>query len=546
MAPATYVTSRDIEAWADRLAAQSQLPSLLRRLVHATTTTATHVGFPAEESVQMGGWDGVVIIDEDHQWVPHGLSVWELGTSRKVTSKANDDYRKRSAAQPSSGAGHVDLGAATFVFVTPRRWAEKENWIRARQEECRWKRVVAYDADDLEQWLEQSIPTHAWLSLLLGLRPEGVDDVEAAWLDWSQSTRPELSVGFMFAGRAEQQVALTRWISGADTRPVLTVAAESREEVIALVAAAAQGLPADQRVAALSRTIIVRSKEALAKLASSQHALSMIVGFPVGDLAQRATRAGHRVLIAIAPSEATSATVKLERLSRSAVEHALSEMGVPSARVRELALVARRSLQSLRRRLATHDAIQQPAWATPQDGPLLVPMLLLGQFVETGEGDREVLGRATGSADDALGLLMRWSTESDPPVRCVGDVWYVVSKEDAWDRLARYLSREAIERFETIAVDVLTEVDPRQDLAPAQYWVAGFLGKRRRYSEVLRRGLADSLAMLGSRGQSSHVAGGDTAASVAARIVCEVLAKANQEPTLWASLSNYLPSLATR
>jgi hypothetical protein len=42
------------------------------------------------------------------------------------------------------------------VFVTPRSWPGKQKWAKEALQE--WKSVTAYDASDLEQWLEQSIP----------------------------------------------------------------------------------------------------------------------------------------------------------------------------------------------------------------------------------------------------------------------------------------------------------------------------------------------------------------------------------------------------
>ena len=43
---------------------------------------------------------------------------------------------------------------ATFVFVTPRNWPRKEVWATEKAAHEDWKDVRAYDADDLEQWLE--------------------------------------------------------------------------------------------------------------------------------------------------------------------------------------------------------------------------------------------------------------------------------------------------------------------------------------------------------------------------------------------------------
>ena len=51
-----------------------------------------------------------------------------------------------------------------FVFVTPRRWPGKDKWVKDRKAQGQWKDVRAYDASDLEQWLEQSISGQAWFA----------------------------------------------------------------------------------------------------------------------------------------------------------------------------------------------------------------------------------------------------------------------------------------------------------------------------------------------------------------------------------------------
>ncbi|WP_426994023.1 hypothetical protein [Methylomonas sp. CM2] len=52
----------------------------------------------------------------------------------------------------------------TFVFVTPRRWPAKDAWIKEKTALNLWKEVRVYDASDLEQWLDQSLPGQAWFA----------------------------------------------------------------------------------------------------------------------------------------------------------------------------------------------------------------------------------------------------------------------------------------------------------------------------------------------------------------------------------------------
>jgi len=54
------------------------------------------------------------------------------------------------------------------VFVAPRRWSSKREWAEGKEKDGRWQHVRAYDADDLETWLELSFAVHIWISEHLG------------------------------------------------------------------------------------------------------------------------------------------------------------------------------------------------------------------------------------------------------------------------------------------------------------------------------------------------------------------------------------------
>src|SRR4051812_45747337 len=129
----TLADGTDLASWANRLDAQAQLPQLLRRLVLATVGRPLGVSFRAGEGVQLGGWDGVVSVEEGNAFVPAGVSGWEMGTNRDVKAKADGDYEKRTA-----DPGELDASRSAFMFVTPRRWSNKESWVAARASEGVW------------------------------------------------------------------------------------------------------------------------------------------------------------------------------------------------------------------------------------------------------------------------------------------------------------------------------------------------------------------------------------------------------------------------
>lgn len=203
------VDATDLAHWADRRDAQGRLPLLLRHLIHATASRIEHIGFPAEEAVQFGGWDGIVRVLTGNAFLPDGVSAWEMGTNRDVRTKANADYTKRRA-NPLG----INPAETTFVFVTLRRWASKDTWVAERQAEGVWHEVRAYDADDLVAWLEQAPGVHLWLSIDLGKQPEGATALGTFWLDWSTVTRPPLSTELILARRHPEMERIHDWLRG--------------------------------------------------------------------------------------------------------------------------------------------------------------------------------------------------------------------------------------------------------------------------------------------------------------------------------------------
>ncbi len=211
------VTALDLDQWADSLTAQSTLPRLVRRLILANSSV-TQVAMRAGEGTLLDGWDGLVEAAVADAHVPLGTSRWEMGTSREPRDKAQSDYRNRT--RNPQGA---DPATTTFVFVTPRLWPERDDWRDARRNDGPWADVRAYDADDLETWLERAPPVHAWISERLGREPRDVKTPDAWWDTWSRQTDPVLPRSFLLAGR---EAASSKLAEGLAQPPlVITVVA---------------------------------------------------------------------------------------------------------------------------------------------------------------------------------------------------------------------------------------------------------------------------------------------------------------------------------
>ena len=200
------ITATDIEHWVDgNLEARSRLPVLLRKLVHSTGQGLSHVDFPAYDNAEKKGWDGRVDAGTATPWIPFGKSGWEFGTTADPKQKADGDYAARVAAIPAPE--RADLN---FIFVTPRKWNAKDKWAQEKQALGEWQSVRAYDASDLEQWLEQSIPAQGWMAEQMGSTDAGAHSLDEQWHRWASVTEPELTVE-LFAPSVERHKRRRGW-----------------------------------------------------------------------------------------------------------------------------------------------------------------------------------------------------------------------------------------------------------------------------------------------------------------------------------------------
>ena len=545
---ATLCDATDLEAWARRREAQGLLPGLVRRLVFATGRGVRELQFRDGEGVQLAGWDGIVRAAEDSlgnsPFVPRGVSGWEMGVGVEPHRKAERDLRTRTE-KPEP----LNPEATTFVFVTPCRWRKKtevkEKWTRRKTDDGPWHRVQVIDADDLVAWMEQAPAVHAWFSRRIGKTPRDSIDLESYWQEWAGATRPPLTRRFLLAGR-EKEVRGIRNRLG-EPGQSFAIRTESRDEAVAVLYCVIRELSPDEAEQVLARSVVVESRDAFRQLTAFPTRL-LLVPAPAVDareLVSAAAHAGHTVAVPLDEADAEDGDcVKLPRLWKDTTSEALREHGLELQQAYRMAALARRSLTAFRRRIASSPGVQQPGWSKPSVSRTLLPALFAGSWYGTRAGDREVLARLGRCRyEEVQERVLRWSDGSDPAVRRRNDAWYLVSHGDAWRLLRRYLTRDDLDRFAEIAVEVLGTHDPAFDVPLDQRWMAGAIGASAKYSSLLKNGLAKTLLVMGLQEDNLPFAT-YSERDLSEQVVRKLLETANQDWKIWASLSNQLRQLA--
>lgn len=531
---AAFVNATDLKQWAERRTAQETLPELVRRLVHATAPSASRISFRAGEGVQLGGWDGLVTAHAATAFVPAGESGWELGVEKTVLGKARSDLEARR-----DGGGILTPGTSTFVFVTPRRFRDKDTWAADATRDTPWRLVRAYDADDLATWLEQSPAVHAWISAELGKLPRGVRSLDDAWAAWSRGTLPPFPPGLAIAGRDAEAEEVAAWLSGQPAAHAIR--ADTVDEALGFLASVVQRLPDDRMADVLARTVVVDDVDAWRQLRRFTTPLVLVPTFTPDDAGGSAP---HTVIVPVDRSSPSRTALSLPRIRREPAEQFLKEMGLDDNNARDLATLARRSLPALRRRLASSPVSTTPSWAAPESARGLIPVLLAGRWREDHDGDRAVLERLAGKPyrDFAAGIEP-WFEAGEPPVRRNGSVVLATAPDEMWDLLARHVTPDDLRTFRDAARGVLGEVDPRLALDRGERWLAGVRGVARAESDELREGLAETILRIST--QSGPIAG-QAGQDIASEIVHALLDSALGDATggAWVSLGDVLALLA--
>jgi DNA-binding XRE family transcriptional regulator len=527
-----WVNATHLSQWGESRSGQSGVPELLSRLVYATVGPAAQIRFPADESVQYPGWDGVCVVANGAGYVPAGSSVWEIGAQRSgVRTKANDDFKKRSGNP--LGRNRADT---TFVFVTPQRFVGKDDWVAEKKALGLWRDVVAIDADDLVHWLETCPAVAQWLSVRIGRRPAGLRNLEEAWSEWAGTTEIPLTADIVLTGRDAEQAAVLRWLRGPAAQ--LSIQAEAPEEAIAFLHASISPLPKAYRLTYYSQCVVAYAPETARELVGLGTPLVIVMAEPDAGLAQRLVTEGHHVFGAYGPNATAFNAQKLPRPWRFDLQQALIAAGISDEEAHRLAHASGRSITVLRRLMPAAPQHRTP-WATDAS-PELVAAMFSGAWSDSNPRDRQILSDLAGRPYEEVASTLAPRAGLGGPLVRVGEVWKVVSLQDLWTQIGGQVTNDQLRRFEAAFQSVLGTVNPRYDRRPKSkyYEEAGEFGEEN--SDALRRGLTEAMIALAVYPDRAALVPriGDRVTAAVRKLLSDA------PPALWWSLSRDFQNLA--
>jgi hypothetical protein len=530
-----YVTANDIKVWTEtnKRRSEEELPLLVKKLIEASCNPKS-INFPSGDAVSIGGWDGVLEVEDGNEFVPSGTSGWEFGTNENVKGKADGDYYKRL-----ENSAPLNIEDTTFVFVTSRLWTRRDSWVLTKLEENKWKSVLGLNAESLQEWLEKCPAVHRWFSQLIGKRSEGLWDIEEAWRVFSMSTGVPLQVCFFTNDRRDQVNKFSALLEG--TSNVYRVKSRSLKEAYGFILSLIKETPIFR-----SRCLIVKNQTAWEFIASNHKGLILIPkDFQPSGLGAAISK-GHIVIIPVDEKNTDSEAITLNQPQRISRQKSLENLGLSSESAIKIFEDTKGYFEPiLRHTLMVPIDTLSPDWPDSFPPEMLFAIFFATEWREDIPKDKEVMELLSGvKYEEFQRLLISLSKVVDPPIRKIGAVWQLISKIDFWLLIASKIAKPYVDRFISSVGTVLSDADPSFDMKPEERYLANIKGATPLYSQKLKHGVADSLVILSVYGDeySSHL-GGERTSDLIEQCL-KNLFESNNNSKFWYSINGITPLLA--
>ena len=321
------------------------------------------------------------------------------------------------------------------------------------------------------------------------------------------------------------------------------------DQVTDFVAAYVSSPDEDARVDAVGRCLIISGVDAWNAITALRERHFLIADFDLDDadsagtkLLEKTRRAGHAVIFGGMPGGIPHPNRVLIPSPKSyQIEETLKRAGYKEERARILAQKSDGNLSALLRCLQNLSLM--PEWAQGTNAAELAIAQLLGAWDENSQADKAVAENLSGNSyGEWIGKMREIALRPATPLIQRDGIWKIVSRYEGWYALGPRLFDEHLDRMKNAAVSVLRERDPKFELPPEEQYAVNIHGKALRHSHVLRKGLAESLALIGSHPKALTSCSFGKADATAVLAVREILAEADW--VQWASLDYILPVLA--
>ena len=526
---ALMVTASQIHQWAaSNREARSSLPRLIGKLIAESLPSEAIASKDFPSNVDHHGFDGVLKTERRHPYIPKGESAWEMSTNTNIGAKATADFNKRSQQAEQD---------ASFIFVTPRNWPSKSRWLKSKQNGT-WSEVRAYDASDLEQWLESAPNTTLWLSEQMGLPQQHIQSSQTFLRDWLNETDPAFPQSLILQDRDETKSKILDFVKQSRHNNSLTIFADTSDEALAFICATIDSTISLQ-------SFVITNERGIDELPPWQRCFSQpyILAVRTSDLASKIPNnpMSHSLLL-VAEARGSvpfnSADERFHSLQRVCNFHALDKFP------EEIHVLEKRtggSLSALHRQLNRNAGKRNPRWAQLSKGNRnFIWLALIGGWDERHDADKEIISELSEAASfkdwhEFTDSLLEGEDAPLSRTREDKPQYKLFSRIDAFLTISQKIRGDEIDRLIKKIQKVYLEDDPNYHLPNEE---VPHFHEKRKYSDALRRGIMDGLAILVCYSERGNLACNNVAPKIKA-----FFDNMFADDRAWSKLRDILPEL---
>ncbi len=144
--------------------------------------------------------------------------------------------------------------------------------------------------------------------------------------------------------------------------------------------------------------------------------------------------------------------------------------------------------------------------------------------------------------DEFMTGVKALTQNKDVPIGLKQGIWSVKDRKNAWKNVATMLFDDDLNKVGEMSVEVLSEINPMFELEKDKRFAANIYGKKLKYSTNLRKGQAETLALLGAFGDLLTNCSTHKARETTVHAIRNILQNADWK--LWGSLGDLLPTMA--
>ncbi|MCK4654444.1 MAG: hypothetical protein KAU01_08360 [Candidatus Cloacimonetes bacterium] len=531
-----WVECIDIINWADRVECSAILPLLIRKLIRASSKSINDIRFPSGKNIYLSGWDGILEVSKESEFIPLGISLWELGSNKDFNSKAERDYEKRTREPLGYNPSN-----STYIFITPRIWTKKKEWVEEKKQDRIWKSIIVYDAVDLENWFDIAPTVAVWFSVdqLRKYPCSGIQPSDMFLDEWSTGPQINLSPDILLGGREKNVKEL---LSYTNNSKLIAVQGKSREEALAFIIACFKN-KSELEEDFFTRSLIVDDPQSFRQLSVHEKPLILIPRFEETNLLQYAVTKGHCVIVPIGADSSGiwNDKISLTRISRDSFIESLVKSGLSKEISEKYVKESVRNITILRRQLGFDKSL--PKWSKPEFVRDIIPALIIGRWNENFEKDINIVVEISGTSyEEYSAKLKRWLFTEDSPIVQINSNWRLSSPLDTWTNAARFLTKDDFKKLSSSFLQIMNEIDPKFELKPEDRQMASIHGKNKPYSDWIREGLTQSLILISIYGEELKLDTPIYSVKWVDYIISKLLE--NDNPIFWKSIQQELPLIA--